>query len=234
MSRLEAMLAERPASSHGMAAVLVCVLIGSFLVWASTAQLDEVSVATGEVVPQGQLKVVQHFEGGIVQRIDVAEGDSVIKGQVLVQLDLAGGGVNREELIVQLDALTLRRVRLKAQVEGRAPVFPKAEAERRATQAFIAELVAERFSVPEAEDAVRAVGLDKAAARNHIAIKRQQEKERREAEAAARERFVGCVKMVLDAGADVNATLTARTPGGGAAASALSASSAASSAASVR
>ncbi|MBT5109600.1 MAG: HlyD family type I secretion periplasmic adaptor subunit [Rhodospirillaceae bacterium] len=131
MSRLEAMLAERPASSHGMAAVLVCVLIGSFLVWASTAQLDEVSVATGEVVPQGQLKVVQHFEGGIVQRIDVAEGDSVIKGQVLVQLDLAGGGVNREELIVQLDALTLRRVRLKAQVEGRAPVFPKAEAERR-------------------------------------------------------------------------------------------------------
>lgn len=131
MSRLEAMLAERPRPRYGMAAVLVCAVIGSFLVWASTAQLDEVSVATGEVVPQGQLKVVQHFEGGIVQRIDVSEGDSVIKDQVLVQLDLAGGGVNREELLVQLDALTLRRTRLQAQVDGRAAVYPKAESDRR-------------------------------------------------------------------------------------------------------
>lgn len=131
MSRLEAMLAERPRSSHRMAAVLVCVIIGSFLAWASVAQLDEVSVAIGEVVPQGQLKVIQHFEGGIVQRIDVSEGDPVLQGQVLVQLDLAGGGVNREELIVQLDALAIRRSRLKAQVEGRPAVFPKAEADRR-------------------------------------------------------------------------------------------------------
>jgi membrane fusion protein, adhesin transport system len=131
VSRIETILAERPRSSHGIAAVLVCVIIGSFLAWASVAQLDEVSVAIGEVVPKGQLKVVQHFEGGIVQRLDVAEGDPVVKDQVLVQLDLAGGGVNRDELVVQLDGLSLRRARLSAQAAGRAPVFPTEEAERR-------------------------------------------------------------------------------------------------------
>jgi membrane fusion protein, adhesin transport system len=131
VSRLDDIEAEQTRSSFGVAAALVCLIMASLLTWAGFAQLDEVSVATGNVVPQGQLKVVQHFEGGIVQRIDVAEGDAVVKGQVLVQLDLAGSGANRDELIVQLDGLTLRRARLKAQAAGDSIAFPKAEADRR-------------------------------------------------------------------------------------------------------
>ena len=49
---------------------------------------------------------------------------------------------------------------------------------------FVAELMGEKFTKAEVEGAIRVVGLDKAAARSHIAIKRQQEKERREAKAA--------------------------------------------------
>jgi adhesin transport system membrane fusion protein len=85
----------------------------------------------GEVVPQGQLKVVQHLEGGIIERLEVAEGKHVKSGQVLVQLDLASGGTNREELIVQLDGLVLRKARLSAQIANKEPKFPVESSKRR-------------------------------------------------------------------------------------------------------
>ncbi len=47
------------------------------MTWANFATLDEVSIATGEVVPAGRIKVVQHLEGGIIQEIYVSEGDTV-------------------------------------------------------------------------------------------------------------------------------------------------------------
>lgn len=61
----------------------------------------------------------------------MAEGARVKSGQVLVQLDLASAGTNREELLVQLDGLLLRKARLSAQIANREPVFPKEAAERR-------------------------------------------------------------------------------------------------------
>ncbi|MFA7430039.1 MAG: HlyD family type I secretion periplasmic adaptor subunit [Rhodospirillaceae bacterium] len=110
---------------------LIMALIAVFIVWASVAQLDEVSVATGEVAPQGRVKVVQHLEGGLIVDIYVAEGDEVRQGDPLMLLDLATGGVNREELQVRIDGLLLTRARLTAEAEGTPLVFPEEEAKRR-------------------------------------------------------------------------------------------------------
>ncbi|NKB57955.1 MAG: HlyD family type I secretion periplasmic adaptor subunit [Alphaproteobacteria bacterium] len=131
MSRLDDLVASRRVPSFRVSALLICVLLGSLLIWATFAKLDEVSVAMGEVVPQSQMKVVQHFEGGIIERLEVAEGTRVKSGQVLAQLDLAGAGTNREELIVQLDGLLLRKARLSAQIANQEPKFPEEAAERR-------------------------------------------------------------------------------------------------------
>jgi adhesin transport system membrane fusion protein len=76
------------------------------------------------------MKVIQQFEGGIIQRIDVVEGARVKVGQMLVQLDLAGAGTNRNELVVQRDGLMLRRARLESQISGNAPQFPEEQAAR--------------------------------------------------------------------------------------------------------
>jgi serine/threonine protein kinase len=72
-----------------------------------------------------------------------------------------------------------------AQRKAEAAAKAKAEVERRAKQELVAELVGETFSAAEACAAIEAVGPDKAAARNHIAIARQEEQERLEAEAVA-------------------------------------------------
>jgi len=131
MSSLDNLVASSRAPAYRVTALLICMLLGSLMGWSFFAKLDEVSVAMGEVVPQGQMKVVQHFEGGIVERLQVEEGARVKAGEVLAQLDLASGGTNSEELLVQLDGLMLRKARLSAQIANKVPNFPEDCAKRR-------------------------------------------------------------------------------------------------------
>jgi adhesin transport system membrane fusion protein len=130
VNRLDALVAKNPMPGWRVAALTVAGLIAVALIWGAFARLDEVSVAPGEVVPQGQVKTIQHLEGGIIQQINVAEGDTVTKDVPLVQLELGISGTNREELEVQNDGLALRRLRLVAEANGRPVEFPKEIAPR--------------------------------------------------------------------------------------------------------
>lgn len=133
MSPLDDLLKRRPLPSWRIAAWPIMCIITGVLIWSVFAKLDEVSVATGSVVPQGKVKVIQHLEGGIVQRIFVAEGDQVKIGDPLLQLDLASGGTNLDELQVRLDSEKLVRVRLTAEAEGTDLSFPEDLAKNRPT-----------------------------------------------------------------------------------------------------
>ncbi|CCQ73427.1 HlyD family type I secretion periplasmic adaptor subunit [Magnetospira sp. QH-2] len=133
MSRLDHLAKARPIPTWRPIAWMVMIFLGGGVVWSNFAQLDEVAVAMGEVVPQGKVKVIQHLEGGIVQAIHVTEGAHVKEGDPLVQLDLATSGVNREELQVRLDGHFLARARLIAEVNQKELDFPLAVAERRPT-----------------------------------------------------------------------------------------------------
>ena len=55
--------------------------------WAILGQLDIVAVASGKVVPNGRVKVVQPLEAGTVRAIYVRDGQSVKAGQLLIELD---------------------------------------------------------------------------------------------------------------------------------------------------
>ena len=64
--RLEDLLRSNPLPSWRVFAWPVMALIAFAVVWANFAYLDEVTITTGEVVPQGKIKVVQHLEGGFL------------------------------------------------------------------------------------------------------------------------------------------------------------------------
>ncbi len=72
--RLAALGASYPLPTWRPLAQAVMVMLGLFLAWTFYADLDEVATATGEVVPEGKVKVIQHLEGGVVREISVADG----------------------------------------------------------------------------------------------------------------------------------------------------------------
>jgi adhesin transport system membrane fusion protein len=120
----------RPRSAMWLARI-VALLIVLLVVWALVASLDEVAVASGQVVPQGDVKTVQHLEGGIVEELFVQEGDRVAAGQDLLRLALGVTARNPEELRVRMDGLLLKKARLEAESAGGVPEFPTDAASRR-------------------------------------------------------------------------------------------------------
>src|SRR5579871_2631079 len=110
---------------------IVMSFIAIAIVWSFFAQLDQVSVAQGEVQPQSKITVVQHLEGGLIKQLYVKDGDIVKVGAPLVQLELALSNINREEIQVRLDALGLQRARLQSEAFGKPLIFPEDEAKRR-------------------------------------------------------------------------------------------------------
>ena len=59
----------------------------AFFVWASNAELEEVTRGNGKIIASSKLQVIQNLEGGIINEIAVNTGDKVNKGDLLVKLD---------------------------------------------------------------------------------------------------------------------------------------------------
>ncbi|SFV02391.1 HlyD family type I secretion periplasmic adaptor subunit [Pseudoduganella namucuonensis] len=102
---------------------LVAVVVLLFILWAAFTPITEVARAPGEVAPSGQVKVVQHLDGGAVAEILVEEKALVQQGQVLVRMDGAQALSDLRQTGVRMVSLRLRAERLGAYVENRAPAF---------------------------------------------------------------------------------------------------------------
>lgn len=98
---------------------LVLGATGAFGFWSSTAPISGAVIATGTFVATGQNKVIQHFEGGIVEEILVNEGDVVREGQTMIRLDETAPRANLRRLRLRLGRLEMMSARLKAEIEGR-------------------------------------------------------------------------------------------------------------------
>lgn len=139
MSPLDLLMDSHPMPTWRTIAWPVMILLGALIVWANYAEREEFAVATGEVVPVGNIKVIQHLEGGIVEAIHVKDGDVVKQGEPLIQLDLGAGGVNRQELETRLDSDLLVKARLEAETQGKPLAIPEDLQKRRAVQAVAEE-----------------------------------------------------------------------------------------------
>jgi len=97
--------------------ILVILILASAFAWMFLSELDEVAVANGEVIPQGQVKLIQHLEGGIVTEILTKEGQRVAKGERLMQLRLGADRVRSSEIELQVAGLIIKRNRLQAELD---------------------------------------------------------------------------------------------------------------------
>ena len=94
-----------------------------FLIWAAITEMKEVARAPGEIIPNGNIKVVQHLEGGIVAQIPVDERTLVEPGQVVLRLDGTQLRAELQAMQTRLDGLRLRAERLRSFASGQRPKF---------------------------------------------------------------------------------------------------------------
>ncbi|MEJ2214907.1 MAG: HlyD family type I secretion periplasmic adaptor subunit [Gammaproteobacteria bacterium] len=103
--------------------LLIGLAVLAFLIWAGITRVTEIAVATGEVIPSGAIKVVQHLDGGIVADINVSSRDRVNKGDVLLRLDGSKAKADLKQMQARMAALQLESERLIAITENRAVDF---------------------------------------------------------------------------------------------------------------
>ncbi|MFK0207725.1 HlyD family type I secretion periplasmic adaptor subunit [Agrobacterium sp. NPDC090283] len=90
--------------------------------WAVTANLSGAVVGAGTVVVDGNVKRIQHREGGIVGDIRVRNGTVVKAGDLLIRLDDTVTRASLAMVTKQIDQLNARRMRLLAERENAAVV----------------------------------------------------------------------------------------------------------------
>lgn len=91
-----------------------------FIVWASFAEVDEITKGGGEIVPSGNNQMIQNLEGGIVQKIFVKPGDYVQKGQPLLKIDNSKSEAQSDSSQLKALELEAKIIRLKAESQGRS------------------------------------------------------------------------------------------------------------------
>lgn len=101
----------------------VCGVVLAFLVWAGIANISAVTRTSGEVIPSGSTRVVQHQAGGVIKEIRVQEGQLVEKGETLVTLSGDGLVEDLRQASEKQRALLARKERFHAFLDDRKPDF---------------------------------------------------------------------------------------------------------------
>ena len=100
-----------------MIGLLLTVLAAGYF-WAKETQLDLITRGEGRLVAEGQNKLVQAPDGGIIKEIFVKEGDIVERDQVLALINSTAAEGSLEEIIAKRNSLTAKLVRLDAELKN--------------------------------------------------------------------------------------------------------------------
>ncbi len=116
----------------GLALAVVVGFVGIFLGWGLFAELESGAIAPGVVSAEGNRRVIQHLEGGVIREIRVREGAMVKAGDVLVVLDDTITDASLESRRAQYWTGLVHEARLLAQRDGLASIAypPEIEANR--------------------------------------------------------------------------------------------------------
>lgn len=111
----EAALRDAPSRTTSIFLAVCGVMFLSFFLWATFAEIDEVTRGEGQVVPSSKTQVLQSLEGGIVKEIMAREGATVKKSQVLLRIDDTGFSSDLGELEAKRLSLSVQVKRLRTE-----------------------------------------------------------------------------------------------------------------------
>ncbi len=144
-----------------IAKIVLWVVFGFGLFWASTFHLGGAVIASGRVIAENRNRVVQHLEGGILRELMVREGDSVSKGDVVARLD-------DTQVRAQLEAAQLQSAIIKVQLSRR-----QAEVAGTGDIKFPEDFPEEILSNPRFQDAIESQRQEYSSLRDYTEAKIQ-------------------------------------------------------------
>src|SRR3954469_14197652 len=108
----------KPLTGARMIIVASAAAFTLFLLWASLAQLDEVTRGQGKVIPSSKLQVITAADPATVSEILVRSGQRVHKGQLLARLDNPESEAQLGQIQAETESLQARSSRLTAEGTG--------------------------------------------------------------------------------------------------------------------
>ncbi|MCD2512144.1 HlyD family type I secretion periplasmic adaptor subunit [Comamonas endophytica] len=185
--------------------VLVAVVAGLVL-FGLFYPVENVVVASGQVIPSDRVQSVQHLEGGIVTAVHVREGQTIGKGDPILDIDLGGASLNLEQLTARSATAQAVRTRLTAESQGQqleADQFP-AEVDARIVRselgAFSARALEHRGALASSEAQLAQARGDVAQTRARIqgleSSLRLYEQEAQIANQLAAEQLIGQLEVI--------------------------------------
>lgn len=98
---------------------LICLVgFGGFMLWSTIAPLEEGIAAIGKIIVEDDRQLVQHFEGGIIENIQVREGDMVDAGQPLLILQTTASRSVRNQVVQEAARQRAALIRLEGLLNG--------------------------------------------------------------------------------------------------------------------
>lgn len=89
-----------------------------FLIWASLAQVDEVTQGQGQVIPSSKVQLIQAGAPATLSKLLVRSGERVRKGQLLARLEDPQSSSQVGQIQAETESLTARAARLQAEATG--------------------------------------------------------------------------------------------------------------------
>lgn len=100
-----------------MIALLIGLLAAGYF-WAKHTQLDLITRGEGRLIAEGQNKLVQAPDGGIITEIFVNEGDIVYNNQLLAVINSTAAEGSLDEIKAKKNSLLAKLIRLDAELEN--------------------------------------------------------------------------------------------------------------------
>ena len=98
---------------------IILSIFGGFVIWAFTAKFDQVITAEGKVFPFSRLQEIEHYEGGLLDKIHVKRGEVVTRNQLLVSLSPLSADSDFNIQKANIALLLIKKARLEAEYLGK-------------------------------------------------------------------------------------------------------------------
>ena len=101
-------------TGSGFMFIILALFVG-FIIWAYFARFDQVITAEGKVYPFSRLQEIEHYEGGLLDKIHVKRGEAVRKNQLLVSLSPLSADSDFNIQKANIALLLIKKARLEAE-----------------------------------------------------------------------------------------------------------------------